>query len=132
MQRLAAELETMIKEGRDAAEIERLAGTVETELLRLTAAIRAALPEEEAAATLAGEVDWPAVRQVLGELEPLLAVSSMQANRVIETHSTRLKVALGPLGVELEQQIEHFLYPEALATVKRARQEHPELAAQRG
>ena len=129
MQRLAAELEAAIKEGRDAAEIERLASAVEAELQRLTAAIRAALPEE-AAAPYAGEVDWAAVRQVLAELEPLLAASSMQANQSSKTHAALLKAALGPLGAELEQRIEHFLYPEALETLKRARVEHPELAAQ--
>ena len=129
VQRLAAELEAAIKDGRDAAAIERLAGALESELQQLTAAIRAALPEE-AAAPYAGEVDWTVVRQVLAELEPLLAASSMQANQLIETHAALLKAALGPLGAELEQQIEHFLYPEALETLKRARKEHPELAAQ--
>ncbi|MBU1775588.1 MAG: hypothetical protein KJ899_02985, partial [Gammaproteobacteria bacterium] len=74
-----------------------------------------------------GEVDWTAVRQVLAELEPLLATGSMQANRIFATHAALLKAALGPLGAELEERIEHFLYPEALETVKRARQEHGEL-----
>jgi len=44
VQRLAAELEAAIKGGGDAADIERLTGIAETELQRLTAAIRAALP----------------------------------------------------------------------------------------
>ncbi len=127
VQRLAAALDAAIRAGGDAAEIERLACSVETELQRLTAAILAALPEQ-AAAPLAGEVDWTAVRELLAELEPMLAASSIRANQVIETHAALLTAALGPLGAELEQRIEHFLYPEALATLKRARQEHPELA----
>ncbi|MCK9388880.1 MAG: response regulator [Sulfuritalea sp.] len=129
VQGLAAELEAAIKEGRDAAIIEGLAGALESELQRLTAAILAALPEE-VAAPYAGEVDWTALRQVLAELDPLLAAANMQANQVFEIHAALIKAALGPLGAELEQRIERFLYPEALEILKRARVEHPELAAQ--
>ncbi len=131
VQRLAAELETAIKEGRDASEIDALTSAVESELQRLTAAICAALPEE-AETPYEGEVDWTLVRQVLAELEPMLAASSIRANQVVETHGALLKAALGPLGAELEQRIEHFLYPETLDTLKQARREHPELNLQRG
>jgi len=127
VQRLAAELEAAIRRVATAAEIERLTGTVESELQRLTGAVLMALPDETAA-PYAGEVDWTVVRQVLAELEPLLATASIQANRLIETHAALLKAAFGPLGMELEQHIEHFLYPEALDTLKRAREEYPELA----
>jgi two-component system sensor histidine kinase/response regulator len=120
VQSLAAGLEAAIEEGQDAAAIEGLAGSVEAELQRLIAAIFAALPQE-VAVPLEGEVDWPAVRQVLAELEPMLAVANTGANDAMETHAALLKNALGPLGLELERQIEHFLYPEALATLKRAR-----------
>ncbi|MFA6311061.1 MAG: PAS domain S-box protein [Sterolibacterium sp.] len=129
VQRLAAELEAAIKAGHDAAAIEGLAGVVESELLRLIGAIRAALPEE-AEVPYAGDVGWAAVRQVMAELEPLLAASRVQANQFVETHGALLKVALGPVGVELVERIGNFLYPEALETLKRARQEHPELTAQ--
>ena len=130
VQRLAADLEAAIREDRDATEIERLAGIVETELRRLTKAIRMVLPEV-AATVVAEEADWPAARRVLAELEPLLAVSSIRANQFIEAHGTLLKATLGPLGAELEQHVEHFLYPEALEALKRARDEYPELR-QRG
>ncbi|MBU0622345.1 MAG: PAS domain S-box protein [Gammaproteobacteria bacterium] len=123
---LAAKLEEAIKGGRDVAAIGRLAHTLEIGLQELVAGIRTALPDE-AAVPHVGEVDWTAVRQVLAELEPLLATGSMQANRIFATHAALLKAALGPLGAELEERIEHFLYPEALETVKRARQEHGEL-----
>ncbi|MDP2827272.1 MAG: PAS domain S-box protein [Sulfuricellaceae bacterium] len=129
VQHLAAELEAAIKAGLDAAEIEKLTGAVESELQRLTVALRTALPEE-VAVPYAGEVDWAAIRQVLVELEPLLASADTQANQLIETHAALLKAALGPLGAELERRIEDFLYPEALETLKRARQAHPELVAQ--
>jgi hypothetical protein len=64
----------------------------------------------------------------LAELEPMLAASSIKANDLMEAQGALLKAALGPLGLELEQRIEHFLYPEALETLNRARQEPPELA----
>jgi len=129
IQHLVAELEAAIQDGRDAAEIERLTGGLETELQRLVAAICAALPEEPVA-PCAVEVDWLAVRQLLADLEPLLAASSMRANRVIETRAALLHAAFGPLGAELAQQIEHFLYPEAMSTLKRVLEKFPELAAQ--
>ncbi|MBU4263580.1 MAG: PAS domain S-box protein [Proteobacteria bacterium] len=128
MQHLAAELETMIKEdGHDLAVIERLSNSVGSELHRLTAAILLALPEE-ATVTYEGEVDWAVVRQVLTELEAMLAVDSSHANQILEQHGALLKAALGPLGMELEQRIEHFRYPEALETLQRAQKGHPQLA----
>ncbi len=119
VQHLATRLDAAIRDGGDAAAIEPLVGSVECELRRLTAAITAALPDD-AAPPYAGEVDWTAVRRVLTELEPLLVMSNMQANLMIQTHASLLKAALGPLATELAQQIECFLYPEALATLKRA------------
>jgi two-component system sensor histidine kinase/response regulator len=127
IQGLAAKLEAAIKDGFDAATIERLAGTLEIGLHELVAGIRTALPEK-AVAPYVGEVDWTVVRQVLAELEPLLATGSMQANQIFENNAALFKAALGPLGAELEQRIEHFLYPETLETIKRARKAHPELA----
>ena len=129
VQRLAAELEAAIKENRETGAIEALSSTLESELQRLVGAILAAMPEENATPYTV-EVNWTEVRQVLAELEPLLAAPNAQANQIIETHAALIKAALGLLGAELEQQIEHFLYPEALETLKRAREEHPELAAQ--
>ena len=127
VQELAAKLEAAIKDGRDVAEIERLAGTLETGLQEVVARIRSALPQE-AEAPYAGEVDWMVVRQVMAELEPMLATDNIQANQILEQHGALLKTALGPLGAELAQRIEGFLYPEALETLKRAREGHPELA----
>ena len=127
VQGLAAKLEVAIKDGCNAATIGRLANTLETGLQQLVAGIRTALPEE-VAAPYAGEVDWAVVRQVLAKLEPLLKASSVLANQIIETHAALIKAALGSSGTELIYQVEHFLYPEALETIKRARQKRPELA----
>jgi hypothetical protein len=65
-------------------------------------------------------VDWVKLRQVLDDLQPLLARGNMEANRIIETHRRLLHAALGPIGHQLEKQTERFLYPEAMATLKLA------------
>ncbi|MDP1906594.1 MAG: PAS domain S-box protein [Pseudomonadota bacterium] len=129
VQRLATELDAACKAGHAAAQLEPLAGELEAELHRLAAAIRAALPEPADAAPVA--VDRAAVRQVLDQLVPLLAASSMQANDLFEQNAALLKATLGPAGAELERQIAGFLYPEALETIRMARAEHGELAGRR-
>ncbi|HEX5392449.1 MAG TPA: response regulator [Rhodocyclaceae bacterium] len=129
VQRLAAELEAATKEGSDAEAIERLSLDIEAEMQQLAAGIRKALPDE-AVAIHAGEVDWSVVRQVFAELEPLLTSFNVQANQVIQTRAALLNAALGPSGAELVRQIKDFLYPDALNSLKRAREEHAELASQ--
>jgi hypothetical protein len=94
----------------------------EAALKTLVAALLAAIPEAIPAAPV--EVDWAVVMQVLDDLEPLLATSSMKANILFEANTPLLKTALGILGDGLEQQIGHFLYPEALATLRQARAEY--------
>ncbi|MDD5030591.1 MAG: Hpt domain-containing protein, partial [Rhodoferax sp.] len=127
VQRLAAELETTIKAGGDAEAIERLSEALEGELHGLITAIQTALPQESEK-PYTGEVDWAMLRQVLAELEPMLRASSMSANHLIETQGALLKATPAPMGEVLVRQIEDFLYPEALETLKRARQEHMEIA----
>jgi len=131
VQQRAAELEVAIKTGLAPTEIERLVGTVEEGLGMLAGAILAALEEEEAA-PVPTEVDWTAVRQALTRMEPLLAASNMRANQVFEENRAQLKTALGSSAVELEQQIEHFRYPEALETLKQAWGVYQELAGENG
>jgi CheY-like chemotaxis protein len=114
----ATELEMAIKDGGDATAIETLANPLDAELQRLTTAILAVQPEE-AGGNNDGDVDWEKVWRVLEQLEPALAGSSMRANRMIETDGVLLKAAFGSLGTELNQRVEHFLYPEALETLRR-------------
>jgi hypothetical protein len=99
-------------------DIEALANTLESQLRSLSRAIAEALPREPAP-TFEGEVDWGVVKQVLAALEPLLAASSMQANLLFDAHAQPLRKAFGPSVTELEQYIGHFLYPEALQTLRR-------------
>lgn len=125
VQRLAVALEAAFKDGADALEIEGLATRLETELSQVTRAIFAAL--SQMAFSSESAVDWDKLRQVLEQLEPSLAASRVQANHLVETHGALLMAALGPLGEELQHQVEHFLYPEAAETLQRARRQHPEL-----
>ncbi len=126
VQILAAELEAAFKSSDNAAEIEKKRNAVEVALIHLTNALSAALPENSEAGH---EVDWPEVRQILSDLEQLLSTSDMQAHLSIEDHAPLLKAALGALGDELEQQIGHFRFSDALETLKLARAEHPELTS---
>ncbi len=128
VQHLAAELETAIQDERNMAASERLIHALTSELQHLTAAVLAALPDVTASHVV--EADWLLLQPLLEQLEPLLEASSTQANVFIEPHTSLLKAALGNLGAELEQQIEHFLYSEALVTLKHARVVYPRLTAQ--
>jgi two-component system sensor histidine kinase/response regulator len=123
----AADLETAIQAGSEPVEIERLAAAVEADLGRLTGAILAALGEEDEIPVPA-EVDWVVVRQVLNQLRPLLAAANMRATQLFKENGPQLRAALGPLGLEMEQQIESFRYDVALAILDRARNEFPNLA----
>jgi hypothetical protein len=62
------------------------------------------------------------VQQLLKELEPLLATGSMGASELIAQHGKLHKATFGLQGYELVRQIEHFLYEDALATLKAIRE----------
>ncbi|MEI6558189.1 MAG: hypothetical protein WCO00_07250 [Rhodospirillaceae bacterium] len=96
--------------------------THESHWPRLTSAILAT-PAEDASAGQGKGLDWPTVRQVLDSLDPALAECSVLANPIIESHGPLLKLALGALGLELEQRVADFRYPEAQETMRRVRQQ---------
>ncbi|WP_036665488.1 PAS domain S-box protein [Paludibacterium yongneupense] len=127
IQRLAQEIESAIESGLAPEAMAPLTVALESAMQALTTAILAALPAETAARKDEA-VDWNTVRKVLAELEPLLDSSDTQANQIVQTHGALLKSALGPAGAELQHRVEHFLYEEALETLRSA---HVQLAAQR-
>ena len=129
LQTIAARLEAAIADESDTATITHLTNALAISLLHLTTEIRAALPDETATPDWM-EVDWTLVRQVVMELEALLADDNTAANQLIGDHPALLKSAFGPLGVEVEHQITHFLYPQAMQTLCRAKQNTPQLATQ--
>ncbi len=128
VQRMAAQLEGAIKEQQDIAEIDPLIERLGSELAQLTAAILSALPEP-AASSAEGEPNWIAVRKTLAELERMLASGDFEARQIMLTHSALLAAALGPLVEQLEHEITHFLYEDALRTLQQARRDRPKLAA---
>jgi two-component system sensor histidine kinase/response regulator len=117
VQRIAAELCEAIASNAAADRIDTLTSQLEDELHRITSSILVVLPDP-VPATNTHSVDWSQVRQVLLELEPLLASGNMQANRIIENCRPLIHAALGQLGAELERHTERFQYPEALETLK--------------
>lgn len=76
------------------------------------------------------KVDWTAVGNLLVELESLLAEGNTMANRIVESHAVLLRAAFGSLGTEAIDQINNFLYAEAMETLNRARRNAPQLAVQ--
>ncbi len=125
---LAARLESEFRLVGETAKTESLLGALEAELPPLAAAILAALPEM-ATSLHADAVEWAAVRRVLAELTPLVAVSDTQAQNLYEANASLLNAALGPLGKQLEESIVRFDFLAAAETLQLAFARHPELAA---
>ena len=120
-------LEFAVRDGRVApADIEPLVHAVEDELNVLLPAIQEALSDTAPAVTT---IDWPAVRQVLAELETSLEGGYFEGNHVFYDHLHMLRAGLGSFALTLEHQIERFAYPEALITLRAARQQIAELQA---
>ena len=131
LQQNAAELEAATKAGATANAVEPVVERLQQQLQDLVVACRA-IEAGDSAVQTSRIVDWAEVRRVLVELEPLLADSSMRASLLFDNHSELLVAALGPWGVELAQRIDHFLYPEALETLRQLESVIPELNAHRG
>lgn len=116
VQNLAAGLETAIGEQRPVAEIDRLALGVNSEHAQLASALLAVLPEQVKAST--DTVDWKLVREVLAELETLLAHNNAQADMVFRKNAPLLHAALGKPFDEMERLIDNFDYERALSTLR--------------
>lgn len=126
VQRLAGELEQLIKNDANLTKINHLTDALQAELENLTLGIVAALPRETGPHP-ATPVDWSEIRRVLDELKPLLAASSTKARRIIEMHGEQLRTILGEQASELESLISHFLFPEALEALNEIQRTHPDL-----
>ena len=124
VQALAAELETALRDGRPAADLENLRRALETEHAALITALRA-LPAE-AEAPLASTLDEARVRTVLARLDALLAEDNIQAGEVFRTAAPLLRAALGEAARMLERQLDGFEYDRALRTLRAVMAERPE------
>ncbi|TVO78711.1 PAS domain S-box protein [Sedimenticola selenatireducens] len=119
VQDLAAVLESAVKEGDARVDILELAENVKREYQCIAAAILEVLPIEDVQ-FLPTEDDLEKVPHILAELESLLTGSRLDANLYFAKHAGLLKATLGPLGIAIEQQINGFLYPEALINLQKA------------
>ena len=64
------------------------------------------------------------------EAERALASGDFDVQQIVLTHADLLPAALGPMAEQLQQQITHFLYDEALRTLGQAGQNLPQLASE--
>jgi len=112
-----ARLEAAVKQ--PGSDCEGLIDNIESGLSTLAAAILA-LPQYPAEAT-AISADPAHLKQVMNELEHLLAQSDARAGQLATDSSSLLRDALGEPCDELMRQIERFDYESALATLRNAR-----------
>jgi len=117
---LAARLESAIKSGEDAAAIEQAATAAAIELEKLFNAILA-LPLPVAAAKSCPTEDGAEGQRKVDELAAALASGDIQAKQLFDASASLLKSALGSDYEVLGRQITDYLYPEALATLRRMR-----------
>jgi two-component system sensor histidine kinase/response regulator len=125
VQERATALDAALKDNADPTTIEAGIAAVDDALQPLVAALLACM--NEATAPTPATLDWAALRQLFDELEPLLAAGNTQANQLCAAHATALRAAFGQRATELEQRVDHFLYPEAMDTLRQLRQAYPEL-----
>jgi two-component system sensor histidine kinase/response regulator len=122
----AMRLESAIMQDDSGPQFESLVAAVDGELTGLAAAILSGLPDEAQGAVA---LDFPALRQLFGELDPLLAAGDICAEPLFRKNIALLRAALGPQAAVLEAQMDGFMYVEALATLRQAKSEHPEFFA---
>jgi len=117
---MAARLEEALNEDLKQELLDQLANNLWCELQQLKESCGPLLNINTNLNTVS-ETDWQVVTEILSKIEPLLNISSMQANVLVSAHANTLKATLGTIGSDLEHQIAHFLYPEALETLQKAK-----------
>jgi PAS domain S-box-containing protein len=116
----AARVEAAIKNGEDAAAFDQAAMATAIELDQLIEAILAS--HEQIAVTTDDPVQHrAALNPRLDELEAALAAGDIRAEQLLEASTVDLRSALGSPFEDLCRQIDDYLYPEALQTLRRAR-----------
>jgi two-component system sensor histidine kinase/response regulator len=116
LRRRALELERVLRESAPAVAIEAGIGAVEAVLTPLLAAIREFSGAETARAPVA--VDEARARDVLAQLESLLAADDTRVNQVWLESAPLLEVVLGPLAAPIKRAIDYFDYSNALRLLR--------------
>ncbi len=118
LQQQAAALEAALKINFAGADIAPLIELIAAEQARLDAAL-AALPSGELSSE---KISSERLREILGQLEPLLACGDVLAERMFNEHLAPLRAALDVASMSrLERQINSFDFLAALETLKAAR-----------
>ena len=118
----AALLEAAIKEGNAEDEIEAHLETVQAALLRLIPAILKALPPEEATeVSEPAEVDWDQARDLVIQLEALLAEHNAGAIDFFEQSASILRAALGQAAASVEDPLTSWDFLRALEALRAAK-----------
>ena len=115
MRSMAAALESaVVGDRRD--EIGNLVGEIEAEQAALASAL------EHPRAPLQAGLDAEASQAVLDRIETLLASGDTQVAELVRDSAATLRPLLGEAADSFEQQIASFDFPEALASLRAARQ----------
>ena len=114
----ALELELAIREWVSEVDIVARIDAVEASLTPLLAAIQNRAGAGAPAVPVPVEVNWAQARQVLGQLESLLATDDTLANHVWHESAPLIEAILGPAATRLGREIERFEYDKALQTLR--------------
>lgn len=125
VQTLAVQLESALYERKAAPEIEQLINALKDEHTRLTEALLAALSDSDESSIEA--VDWVEVKEILNQLEELLAQNNVQSNIVFRENAPLLRIALGAAASKLDREIGRFDYEAASVTLAEARTGLPQI-----
>ncbi|MGR8929613.1 MAG: response regulator [Gammaproteobacteria bacterium] len=126
IQQMALETELAIKMRSDISKLGPQIDSLENKLQNLKTVCDSVMPNKTDKSV---DIDWIEVRSIVINLESVLGDSSTDANLIFEKHAAVLRAAFGPLGKELEQQISHYLYTEALDVLRKIMKENPNLTA---
>jgi hypothetical protein len=120
---MAAELEAALRAGKANLELTSLIKALATEQARCANALATLRPTEALALPTADPVR---AKEVLRELEPLLALCDLEALTIFEEQLPLLRASLdGSILRQLEQEIKAFDSFSALNTVQKVLQETP-------
>ncbi len=122
VQQHAAALDAGIQSGATQDELLPEIGALELALEELCTSLASTLPPQPQELA-AAKPDLHLLRQVLDELEPLLASGNVKANKLVHSHRALLRTALGHLADQFEQQVGQFQQTQALQTLAQARQQ---------
>ncbi len=114
LSRAARHLADAIRQAAAPAEIARCHANLSAELAPLLDGIR----RQSGADAVPVAADPAAVRQLLEQLEPLLATDDTAAGDLFEAHRRLLQATLGAAVTPLGRQMAAFDYPAALATLR--------------